>query len=185
MPYRYDRLFLDLAALVISAPAIAAGLAGYVLYFQSFGDWSAICARDEAAGIVNCTAESPAPTPATPPAVMVRVTETAAGIFAVTALFRANVAPGAEAALRIDDGTDRVGTLDGGYEVRFGPEESAALVADMLAGRQLTLRAASFGSNAQPIHVGVPLATFSHAFQQMRLGLRQHGAIRDLSSPPP
>ncbi len=183
MPHRFHRLAIAVAAIVLPASAVAADLAGYVLYFQSFGDWSAICARDEAAGIVTCAAESPSPTSATPPAIIVRVAETESGTFAVSAIFRANVASGALAALRVDDGADHVGPLDAGYEVHFGPGESGALVSEMLDGRLLSLRAAGFGSNAQAIHVGVPLAAFGSAFNQMRVSLRQHGRIRDLNPP--
>lgn len=178
------RLFrLAAVAAILPIPAVAAGLAGYVLYFQTFGDWSAICARDEAAeaaaDAIVCTAESPAPTSSTPPAVVLRVTETQPGTFALSAAFRANVAPGSQAALRVDDRADHIGVLNADYELHFGAAESASLVAEMLAGRVLNIRAAGFGGDAQPIHVGVPLAAFGSAFDRMRINLRHHNVIRD------
>ncbi len=159
-------------------PAVAADMAGYVLYYRMFGDWSAICSRDEATGNVLCVAESPPPTSVVPPAVVLRVRETAPETYAVSAAFRANVAPGAAAALRVDDGADRVVALDAGYEAHFSGAEAAGLVAEMLAGRVLTVRGAGHGSDAQPILVGVPLVAFRGALEAMRMNLRQHGGIR-------
>jgi hypothetical protein len=164
---------------ILAIPAAAAAMAGYVLFFQSFSDWATLCARDEAAAATACTADAPPPSLDGPPAIVLHVTETESGVFAVDAEFRANVAPGASAALRVDNGADYVAPMDNGYVARLDRDAAGRLVADMLAGHTLTVRAAGFGEGAPPLYVGIPLSTFRGAFERMRANLRQYGVIRD------
>ena len=166
-------------SLLAVPPAAGASGAGYVLYFQPFGEWATLCAQDEAAGATTCTADSPPPSLNGAPAVVVHVGEIASGVFIIDVEFRANVAPGAHAALRVDGNADHVAALDEGYVAHLNPDEAKRLVSEMLAGRILTVRAAGFGDNAKPIYVGVPLGDFIDAFNRMRVNLRQYGVIRD------
>jgi hypothetical protein len=174
------RLLAFAVLFTLAVPAIAGvGTAGYVLYFEPFGEWATICARDEATGTTTCTADSPPPSLSGPPAVLLHVAETASGVFAVEVEFRANVAPGARAALRVDGNADYIALLDEGYVAHVDRNDVGRLVAEMLTGRTLTVRAAGFGSGAPPIYVGIPLGDFIDAFNRMRVNIRQYGVIRD------
>ena len=178
MPHRLHRLALAVAVL-LCCPLATAAAAGYVLFFQSFGDWATLCSRDEATGVTSCTADAPPPSLDGQPAVVVHVTEAEPGAFAVSVEFRANVAPNASAALRVDGGADHMAAMDRNYVAVLDRAASSSMVAEMLTGRLLTVRVAGFGSDAAPIYVGVPLTSFPTALERMRANLRQYGTIRD------
>src|SRR5690606_25167162 len=130
-----DRTPLSLAAaLVLSLLALPpAAAAVFVLYFQPIGGWSVLCWRADPPGAVGCPADAPPPAAGDAPAVVVHVTEAAAGAFVVTFDMRADVPAAAAIAVTVDGGESLHAALDREYRARIDGPAAGRLVAEMLS----------------------------------------------------
>lgn len=157
--------------------ALAAGAAaGWVFFYQQFGDWTVLCWRDLGTNANTCTLSAP---PATmsgvaPPNV-IQVHEYAPGAFQVAITIRDITKPDLPAYLRVDEQPIREASVRDGLARWYGDEAMEILVG-MGAGKRLVYRVQT-APDGLPRDVHVGLDRFRDALARYREVIRSHGLL--------
>lgn len=150
--------------------------AGWVFYYQQFGDWTVLCWRDIGTNANTCTLSAPPPTMtgAAPPNV-IQVHEYAPGAFQVAITIRDIVKPNLPAYLRVDERTIREAPVRDGLARWYG-EEATAMLVEMGAGKRLVYRVQT-APDGLPRDVHIGLDRFREALARYREVIRSHGLL--------
>jgi hypothetical protein len=151
-------------------------VAGWVFYYQQFGDWTVLCWRDLGTNSNTCTLSAP---PATmggsaPPNV-IQVHEYAPGAFQVAITIRDIVKPNLPAYLRVDEQPIREAAVRDGLARWYG-NEALEVLAWMSAGKRLVYRVQT-APDGLPRDVHVGLDQFRDALARYREVIRSHGLL--------
>lgn len=170
--FRYTpaRLAARTAVLVIvgmlTAGVVSATDPSYATYMRIHGDWVVLCGRDEPTGRQGCVLKAP------PPALGVTRSEIEiagdgeAGA-AVTVRIGHPVSPGSPVYLRVDAHAPHQAQPTRTGEAEWRGAEAAAILAELGAGRALTLRSFT-GTPAKPVDEWYSIALFPQALLDYR-----------------
>lgn len=140
-------------------------------YFALFGEWSVICAADEAAGERTCAVQAPPLDPDRPRnAVELRGGESGDPEIAVRRRETVNAAT--PVFLRIDAHPSHRATPTPSGEVLWAAAEATQIIDELKKGNEMVLRTFS-GSDNRPRDEFISLSGFGQAWEAYRLQIEQ------------
>lgn len=154
---------------MLAAGAVSATDPSYATYMRIHGDWVVLCGRDEPTGRHGCVLKAP------PPALGVTRSEIeiagdpeagAAGA-AVTVRIGHPVSPSSPVYLRVDANAPHQAQPTRTGEAEWRGAEAAAILAELGAGRALTLRSFT-ATPAKPVDEWYSIALFPQALLDYR-----------------
>lgn len=172
------------ALVVLFAAALAAGSAlsgtaraAYVFYFRTFGDWTVTCWLDEPTKRKSCVLQAPPAAVQTGGRSRVAVTEPAPERFTVPVQVRGTLPRAPLLDLRVDGNAPHRATPDRVGGTGWGGDAAAAIVAQMKAGKVLTLTVSDRDAKAPPRVEALSLVGFAPALSTYQAKLRAEGIL--------
>lgn len=140
-------------------------------YFALFGEWSVICAADEAAGERTCALEAP-PLDLDRPRNAIELRHEEGGAPEITVRRRETVNAATPVFLRIDAHSPHKATPTPSGEVLWSAAEAAKIIKELKKGHELVLRT-FIGSDNRPRDEFISLSGFGQAWEAYRLQRQQ------------
>ncbi len=164
-------------ALTTGCATAEAQPAGYVFYYQAFGDWVVICALDEPTGRKDCRLGAPDPSFAGTADVRVDVIDQLDGETAIEIRIHEPIETGRPALLKADGGARHQAALARTGEAVWRGAEARTIVDEMAAGHTLSIRFVRQG-DLRETERQFPLAGFAAARQTYQRQLIAIGSSR-------
>ncbi len=154
-------------ALMTGCATADAQPAGYVFYYQAFGDWIVICALDEPTGRKDCRMGAPDPSFAGAPDVRVDIIEPTDGEAAIELRIHGAIETGRPALLKVDGGARHQAVLTRTGEAVWRGAEARTILDEMAAGQTVSIRFIRWGERVEAERL-LSLAGFAAARQAYR-----------------
>lgn len=164
-------------ALTTGCATAEAQPAGYVFYYQAFGDWVVICALDEPTGRKDCRLGAPDPSFAGTTDVRINVIDQLDGETAIELRIHGAVETGRPALLKADGGARHQAPLARTGEAAWRGAEARTILDEMAAGQTLSIRFVRQG-DLRETERQFPLAGFAAARRTYQQRLIAIGSSR-------
>ena len=170
-------LSLGLGLIGLGANA-SAQAASFVFFYQTYGEWTLVCGRDEVSLAETCSLSARQPSlDLVTPQNVISVVEMAPNAFRVAISVRNSVVQGLPLFLRVDDFPAHAAEVVGAAAAWDG-DVGRTIVAELNAGQAVVYRVHTAPDGA-PFDTQVSLAQFAAALNAYRSTIRVHGIVAE------
>ncbi len=174
---RWRRRLLAIVVIILGFFVHLSAIAGYVIYFHTFGDWTVVCSKDEPTNRKSCTLSAP------PPAIdlsnkrsNLTVAEHSNGTVTVFIRVGGKVEIGQPVYLRIDENPFHEARPNRFGETGWTGEAAIAIRGQLENGERMVLRSFPAGTG-KPRDEVLSLGGFAEALKTYRTNLRTYGVL--------